>query len=105
MDSDRQEAQTVRTKSVDVGMLKGEINGVTIKVYSEFAEGSHTISFCLTTTAYGDPKIKQNGHKHPWGENLIHSVERYADDAKAVREEAWNELERRNLDGVGDWRD
>ena len=102
--NDNYTGDSVHVKSVDVGFLKGKINGVTVRVWSDFAEGNHTITFTLSTTGR-DPEIKRNGHGHPWGEKLIHDVERYASDAEAARKEAWDELERRNLDDKEDWHD
>lgn len=99
------ENETVQTKSVEIGMLNGQINGVKVEVYSEFGDGNHQISFRLSTVNYGDSEIKRSGHTHPWGDNLTQDMEKYTADAQTVREEAWTELERRNLDNPDDWHD
>lgn len=100
------ETKTAQTKSVEIGMLNGQINGVKVEVYSEFADGNHRISFCLRRTInYGEYEIKRNGHNHPWGDNLTQDLAKYTADAQTAREEAWAELERRNLDNPDDWHD
>lgn len=88
--------------SIDVGMLKGELNGVTIQVQTDLGDSSHTLRYGLSSTAR-DPEIERHEHKHPWSDRVKSDPERYVEDAKAARETAREELRKRNLDNVAEW--
>ncbi len=93
-------------KSLDVGMLKGQINGVQIKVNTGFGDGPHRLAFYLDERSRGSNEIAIQSHKHPWGEKLKTSTaepEDYADDIRNAREAAWSELEKRSLDNPNEW--
>jgi hypothetical protein len=90
-------------KNVEIAYLKGEINVVSMKVWSDFGEGNHTIEFRLSTTGRKPYKIKRTNHTHPWGKKLVHDIDRYATDAHQARELAWERLENLRLDDPEEW--
>lgn len=93
-------------QSIDIGMLKGDINGVTIKVSTGFCDGSHTLTYYLDEVKYGESEIQIQTHKHPWGDGLKTRVcdpEDYASDIIEARGAAADELMKRQLDDPDDW--
>lgn len=92
--------ETPYVNGIEIGMLKGEVNGVEMKVQTDL--GGHSIRFCISPTGR-DPEIKQSDHTHPWGKKLSFDPERYADDMRKAQQAAWEELTERNLDEPSEW--
>lgn len=88
--------------SVEMGTLKGEINGVTMKIQSERFDDPHSISFCLSTTGTST-NIKIRQHSVPWNNEILGDPQDYADEAHEVRETAWSALDEYNMGDKGDW--
>lgn len=83
---------------VEVGYVKGKINGVTIRVQTDFGDGgNHTIHFGRSTSTHGDAPVERLRHEHPWGDRVKSNPHAHANDAIDARNEALDEMERRNL--------